>query len=75
MKNTTNAGVWTPFIHRALADYQKLPPSVRMEVRAMARRGYARHPSDEAMAWWLRLPGLPRDNRKVFSAIQDADRQ
>lgn len=76
MKNkTADMDAWMPFIRRSLDDYQKLPPSVRMEVRAMARRGYARHPSDEAMAWWLRLPGLPRDNRKVFSAIQDADRQ
>jgi hypothetical protein len=67
-----NDETWTPFIHRALDNYKRLPPSIREEVRSMAARGYSRHPSDEAMAWWLRLPGLPRHNRVVFSAIRDS---
>ena len=64
--------VWIPFIRRSLADYQKLPPSVREEVFDMARRGYALRPSSEAMAWWGRLPGLPRHNRVVFAAIKNS---
>ncbi len=75
MKNRIDAAkVLQFFVQRSLSDYQNLPPSVRAEVRAMAARGYSRYPSDEAMAWWLRLPGLPRDNRRVFAAIQDAGR-
>lgn len=72
MKNRIDAAKFLQFfVQRSLADYQNLPPSVRAEVRDMAARGYARHPSDEAMAWWLRLPGLPRDNRAVFAAIKN----
>ena len=74
MKNKiADMDAWMPFIRRSLFAYYQLPAETRAEIFAMAGRGgYSRRPpSDEAMAWWLRLPGLPRDNRKVFSAIQD----
>jgi hypothetical protein len=72
MKNRIDAAKFLQFfVQRSLDDYKRLPSSVRAEVRDMAARGYARHPSDEAMAWWLRLPGLPRDNRAVFAAIKN----
>ena len=61
------------FIQRSLDDYKRLPASVRTEVFMIARRGYALRPSADAMAWWHRLPGLPRDNRVVFTAIRDDD--
>ena len=72
MKNRIDAAKFLQFfVQRSLDVYKRLPSSVRAEVRDMAARGYARHPSDEAMAWWLRLPGLPRDNRAVFAAIKN----
>ena len=61
------------FVQRSLDDYKKLPASVRTEVFSIAHRGYALRPSSDAMAWWHRLPGLPRDNRVVFTAIRDDD--
>jgi hypothetical protein len=59
------------FVQRSLDDYKKLPASVRTEVFSIAHRGYALRPSSDAMAWWHRLPGLPRDNRVVFTAIRE----
>ena len=75
MKNRIDAAIFLQFfVRRSLADYRNLPSSVRAEVRDMAARGYARHPSDEALTWWLGLPGLPRQNRVVFAAIRDSGR-
>ena len=77
MKNkTADMDAWMPCIRRSLFAYYQLPAATRAEIFAMARRGgYSRRPpSKEAMAWWGRLPGLPRHNRWVFEVIKNAGR-